>query len=67
MEHLCLLTHHTACFELAKGCLFFQFHRDVMFPCVEAESEWNTFACSHTILLALNLLRDVFFSNPIEM
>ena len=22
MEHLCLLTEHTACFELAKGCLF---------------------------------------------
>ena len=28
--------------------------------CVEAESKWNTFACSRNILLALNLLRDVF-------
>ena len=26
LNHLCLLTKHTACFEHAKGCLFFQSH-----------------------------------------
>ena len=51
------LSHHVCIYHIMSASIT---------SCVEAESEWNTLLAHATYMLALNLLRDVFFSNPIE-